>query len=297
MTAAALDEVLARYRTSVERALARALPATDGVAETLHESMRYSLSAGGKRLRPVLCFASCEAVGADAALAEAPAAALELIHTYSLVHDDLPCMDDDDFRRGKPSNHRVYGEALAVLAGDGLLTRAFGVLSEAAEIPAATRVAMVATLAEAAGAGGMVGGQALDVAAEGDAEVDLPTLQFIHTHKTGALFAASCRLGALAGGADMDAVQRLGRYGEKMGHAFQIVDDLLDEAGRSETLGKSSGRDRARGKATYPRILGVEESRRRIASLTTAAAEIAESFGTAGQPLLGIVRFVAERSK
>lgn len=298
MTAAALDEVLGRYRSSMERALARALPAAEGgVAETLHESMRYSLEAGGKRIRPVLCFASCEAVGGDASLAEAPAAALELVHTYSLVHDDLPCMDDDDFRRGKPSNHRVYGEALAVLAGDGLLTRAFAVLAAAKEIPAAACVEMVATLAEAAGSAGMVGGQALDVAAEGAGEIDLPTLQFIHTHKTGALFGASCRLGALAGGGDAEAVHRLGRLGEKMGHAFQIADDLLDETGHAEALGKASGRDRARGKATYPRILGVEESRRRIEALTGAAAEIAGSFGAPGEPLLGIVRFVAERSR
>ena len=296
MSAAALDEVLARYRTNVEHALARALPPAEGAAETLHEAMRYSLDAGGKRIRPVLCFASCEAVGGDTTLAEAPAAALELVHTYSLIHDDLPCMDDDDFRRGKPSSHRVYGEALAVLAGDGLLTRAFGVLAEAQELSPAARIEMVAALAEAAGSRGMVGGQALDVAAEGDEEADLPTLQFIHTHKTGALFGASCRLGGLAGGGDEESVRRLGRFGEKMGHAFQIVDDLLDETGRADALGKASGRDRARGKATYPRILGVEESKRRVQALAGSAEETARSFGARGEALLGLVRFVAERA-
>jgi geranylgeranyl diphosphate synthase type II len=296
VTAAALDEVLARYGPRVERALARALPAAESVAERLHESMRYSLEAPGKRIRPVLCFASCEAAGGEVERAEAPAAALELIHTYSLIHDDLPCMDDDDFRRGKPSNHRVYGEALAVLAGDGLLTRAFGVLAEAVEIPPARRLEMIAALADAAGSRGMVGGQALDVEAEGG-DVDLPTLQFIHTHKTGALFGASCRLGALSGDADEETVRRLSRFGEKMGHAFQIVDDLLDETGRAAALGKTTGRDRARGKATYPRILGLEESRRRVEALAASAGEIAASFGPPGEPLRAVVRFVAERSR
>ena len=299
MTVAGLEGVLDRFRPSVDRALARALPMTGGALDRLHESMRYSLEAGGKRIRPVLCFASCEAAGGAGVLAraEAPAAALELIHTYSLIHDDLPCMDDDDFRRGKPSNHRVFGEALAVLAGDGLLTRAFGILGEAEEIEPSARVAMVAVLAEAAGSLGMVGGQAADVAAEGAADVDLPTLQFIHTHKTGALFGASCRLGALAAGAEDAAVRRLERLGEKLGLAFQIVDDMLDEAGRTEALGKASGRDRERGKATYPGILGVEESRRRIAQLTEAAGEWAAGFGAAGDSLGAIIRFVAERAE
>jgi geranylgeranyl diphosphate synthase type II len=298
VTVARLEDVLERFRPFVDRALSRALPTPGGALERLHESMRYSLAAGGKRIRPVLCFASCEAVGGAEALsrAEAPAAALELVHTYSLIHDDLPCMDDDDFRRGQPSNHRVFGEALAVLAGDGLLTRAFGILGEAEEIAPAARTTMVAVLAEAAGSLGMVGGQAADVAAEGQADVDLPLLQFIHTHKTGALFGASCRLGGVAAGADSDSVRQLGRFGEKLGLAFQIVDDLLDESGRTDALGKASGRDRERGKATYPKILGVEESRRRIAQLTEASAAVAAGFGANGEALAALVRLVAERA-
>jgi geranylgeranyl diphosphate synthase type II len=246
----------------------------------------------------VFCLASCEAVaGPDAIeLALSPAAALELVHTYSLIHDDLPCMDDDDVRRGRPSNHRVHGEALAVLAGDALLTRAFGVLAEAPGVPAETRIEMVAVLAEAGGSLGMVGGQALDVAAEGDPEIDLPRLQYIHTRKTGALFAAACRLGGLAGGADADALRKLERLGEKAGLAFQVADDLLDELGRAEDLGKAAGRDRERGKATYPRVLGVEESRRRVAQLAAAAGELAEGFGPRGESLRALVRFVAERA-
>jgi geranylgeranyl diphosphate synthase type II len=300
MTGADLESLVVRFGPAVERALARALPeGGSGARGRLHQAKRNTLDARGKRLRPVLCFASCEAVGGEAAVprAEAPAGALELVHTYSLIHDDLPCMDDDDFRRGRPSNHRVYGEALAVLAGDGLLTRAFGVLGEAEDLPAATRVAMVAVLAEAAGSAGMVGGQAADVEAEGREGVDLPTLQFIHTHKTGALFGAACRLGGLAAGADPDPLRRLGRLGEKLGLMFQIADDLLDETGRSEDLGKTSGRDRARGKATYPRVLGLAESRDAVEQLAGQAAGLAETFGSGGEALGGLVRFVADRAR
>jgi geranylgeranyl diphosphate synthase type II len=283
----------------VDDAVARAVPPVDGALAPLHQAMRYTLESGGKRIRPVVCLASCEAVGGPEALdrALAPAAALELVHTYSLIHDDLPCMDDDDVRRGKPSNHRAHGEALAVLAGDGLLTRAFGVLAEAPDLPGGTRIEMVGVLAEAAGSLGMVGGQALDVAAEGQPEMDLPRLQFIHTHKTGALFSAACRLGALAGGGDADAVRRLGKLGEKLGLAFQVADDLLDELGRSEDLRKASGRDRERGKATYPRLLGVDESKRRVAQLAAAADELAGAFGERAEALRTVIRFVAERAQ
>jgi geranylgeranyl diphosphate synthase type II len=294
VTAAAGPEVLARAVSLVEPALSAAIPETDGALGRLHEAMRYSLLAGGKRLRPALCVAACEAVGGEARHAVPPAVALELVHTYSLVHDDLPCMDDDDLRRGRPTNHVVYGEALAVLAGDGLLTRAFGILAEA-DLPGDVRAGLVAELAEAAGARGMVGGQALDLAAEGAEEVDLPTLQYIHTHKTGALFVASCRLGGRAGGASSSALDRLGRFGENLGLAFQIVDDLLDETATAEELGKAAGKDRARGKATYPRLLGLTESRRRVEELARTARELAESFGKGGAALGELARFVAER--
>jgi geranylgeranyl diphosphate synthase type II len=287
-------ELLSRAAALVEPALAEAVGPLEGALGRLHDSMRYSLLAGGKRLRPALCLASCEAGGGEAARALPAAVALELVHTYSLVHDDLPCMDDDDLRRGRPTNHVVYGEALAVLAGDGLLTRAFGVLAEA-DLPAEARGRMVADLAAAAGSRGMVGGQALDLAAEGE-EVDLPVLQYIHTHKTGALFSASCRLGGLSAGVAEPELERLARFGERLGLAFQIVDDLLDETATAEALGKATGKDRKRGKATYPRLMGLAESRRRVEDLAREAGALAESFGGPGEGLAGLARFVVERT-
>ncbi|MEZ5065145.1 MAG: polyprenyl synthetase family protein [bacterium] len=289
-----VHELLARAAARVEPALIEAVPKLEGPLGRLHESMRYSLLAGGKRLRPAICFAACEAAGGAPEDALPAAVALELIHTYSLVHDDLPCMDDDDLRRGRPTNHVVFGEALAVLAGDGLLTRAFGVLAEAG-FPPARRIEMVAVLAEAAGSRGMVGGQALDLAAEGT-EVDLPTLQYIHTHKTGALFVASCRLGGIAAGAGETERAGLDRFGERIGLAFQIVDDVLDETSTPEQLGKGTGKDQSRGKATYPGLIGLAESRRRVAELAREAEEVAREFGPPGASLAALARFVGERT-
>jgi geranylgeranyl diphosphate synthase type II len=257
--------------------------------------MRYSLTAGGKRIRPALCLAACEAAGGDDARAIAPAVAVELVHTYSLIHDDLPCMDDDDLRRGRPTNHRVFGEAIAVLAGDALLTRAFGVLAEA-DLPEGVRTEMIRTLAGAAGSRGMVGGQALDLAAEGSEVVDPSAVRYIHACKTGALFGAACRLGGLAAEAGAETVGKLGALGEKIGLAFQIVDDLLDESGRAEDLGKAAGKDRARGKATYPGVLGAAESRRRVGELGREAAGLAEGFGERGRALGRLARFIVDRS-
>ncbi len=299
MNAGVLDAqaVLGKYAPYVTRALERSLPEPTGPSSRLLEAMRYSVFAGGKRLRPALCLAACEAVGGTLESAAAPAAAIELVHTYSLVHDDLPCMDDDDVRRGRPTSHRVYGEALAVLAGDGLLTLAFETLADAASaLPESVRLEIVRVLSTGAGAKGMVGGQALDVESEGADDVDLPTLQYSHTRKTGALIGASCRIGALAGGAGERDVAQLGKLGEKLGLAFQIVDDLLDEIGKPETMGKASGKDRARGKATYARILGHEESRRRVRELADAAGEIAAEYGEAGRPLAALVRLVVDRT-
>ncbi len=289
--------VLARFAPSITRTLERVLPEAVGPSARLFEAMRYSVLAGGKRVRPALCLASCEAVGGDPERASSAAAAIELVHTYSLVHDDLPCMDDDDVRRGRPTNHKVYGDALAVLAGDGLLTLAFEVLAEAAaDLPAETHMEMIRILANASGCRGMVGGQAVDLASEGASDVDLPTLQFIHTRKTGSLFAGACRIGALAASGGPRETALLGKLGEKLGLAFQIVDDLLDETGKSEKMGKSSGKDRARGKATYPRILGTEESRHRVEELGREAEEIAAEFGERGRALAALARLVVERS-
>jgi geranylgeranyl diphosphate synthase type II len=287
--------VLDRYRAEIETALDEAVPEVHGALSRLHEAMRYSVLEGGKRIRPALTFASCEAVGGTSRAAAAPAVALELVHAYSLVHDDLPCMDDDDLRRGRPTNHRVFGEALAVLAGDGLLTRAFGVLAEA-PLPAETRIRSVEILAEAAGSKGMVGGQVLDLAAEGSADVDLPALQYIHTRKTGALFRAACRLGGLAGGSDGGQDEVLGRFGETIGLAFQIVDDILDETASTEQLGKGARKDRSRGKLTYPFLLGLDESKRRVEELGRAAEELSRSFGGAGTALALLARHVVERT-
>ena len=290
-----VQSVLARYLVHVERAMMRALPADEAGPSRLRESMRHSLDAPGKRIRPALCFAACEAAGAEASRADAPAAALELVHTYSLIHDDLPCMDDDETRRGRPTNHMVYGEAMAVLAGDALLTRAFGVLGSASALPEAVRAAMVVTLAKAAGEAGMVGGQAMDLAAEGR-DVDAAELRGIHARKTGALFEASCRLGGLAAEAPTGTVEALGRFGERLGLAFQIADDLLDETGSAAALGKAAGKDRGRGKATYPVLFGLEESRRLLREAAGAAEGTLAPFGRAAELLVRIVRFVVERS-
>ena len=291
-----LERALEAYAAVLEPALGASLPEPIGQLARLHEAMRYSVMGGGKRIRPAFCFAACEAVGGDLPQAVPAAVALELVHTYSLVHDDLPCMDDDDLRRGRPTNHKVYGDALAVLAGDALLTRAFGVLAEA-DGDSSRRIAQITALAEAAGSLGMVGGQALDLFAEGSEGVDLPTLQYIHTHKTGALFGASCRLGGLAGGVDADGAERLARFGALIGLAFQIADDLLDETGDPAELGKAAGKDRSRGKATYPRLLGLDESRRRMEELDRKAEEIATDFGPRAETLVRLARFVIRRNR
>ena len=287
--------ILEAWAERVRGALDAALPESPGALARLHESMRYSLLAGGKRLRPALCLASCEAVEGDTDAALPLAVAVELVHTYSLIHDDLPCMDDDDLRRGRPTNHVVYGEALAVLAGDGLLTRAFEVVA-GCRLPEEVRLESIRVLAQAAGSRGMVGGQALDLDAEGSEVVDLPTLQYIHTHKTGALISAACRLGGIAGGASPDQIAALAKYGEAIGLAFQIVDDLLDETGDPDRLGKASRKDRERGKATYPGLLGQQESNRRVAELAETAVSVASGFGEAGKSLGLLARFVVDRS-
>jgi geranylgeranyl diphosphate synthase type II len=291
------ESFLQRYAPLINGALESALPEATGPLGRLHEAMRYSVMAGGKRIRSALCLASCEAVGKEAQIAAAPAAAIELVHTYSLIHDDLPCMDDDELRRGQPTSHLVFGEGMAVLAGDALLSLAFEVLAGALpEIGDEERLEMIRILAGSVGPRGMVGGQALDVGSEGKGDIDLPTLQYIHTRKTGALFSASCKIGAVAGGGDERAKTMLGKYGEKVGLAFQIVDDLLDETGRSEKMGKNTGKDRSRGKVTYPRILGMEESRRRVRELSREATGIAEEFGEAGRALEALTRVIVERT-
>ncbi len=293
-----LQPYLRQRLALVDRALEQALQSRAGEPEQLLEAMRYSLFAGGKRIRPVLMMAACEAVGGSATQVLPAACAMEMIHTYSLIHDDLPAMDDDDFRRGRPTNHRVYGEATAILAGDALLTEAFVQLTRPGAFPgvAADRVLQVVqTIAEGAGSQGMVGGQVVDMASEGKA-IDLETLESIHNRKTGALIQAALRVGALLGGGDDDQLAAVTRYGRAAGLAFQVADDILDIVGDQALLGKDVGSDQARGKATYPGLLGLEGARNRARELMEEALTALEPLGGAGGPLREIARYIVDRS-
>jgi geranylgeranyl diphosphate synthase type II len=291
-----LPRVMAERRQQVEAALERWLPEQTDRPPQVHEAMRYSVFAGGKRLRPLLVLLACEAVGGNPEDALSVAAALEMIHTYSLIHDDLPAMDDDDYRRGRPTCHKVYGEAVAILAGDALLTQAFQVLADpgTTRIPGARRLQIIFEIAEAAGSRGMVGGQAMDILAEGH-EIDRPTLLYLHTHKTGALIRASIRAGAIAGGSGGESLQALTRYGERVGLAFQIVDDILDLEGVSAEMGKTAGSDLRKKKATYPAVMGLEESRRQAAHLLQEAREALRPLGEKGATLVALAEFVGSR--
>ncbi len=256
-------------------------PFQEGEADRLAEAMRYSLGAGGKRVRPVLCLLAAESVNGSPAAALPGALALECIHTYSLVHDDLPAMDDDDLRRGKPTCHVVYGEAHAILAGDGLLTEAFGLLATRGDLPPGPRVEAIAVLAEAAGWRGMVGGQALDLEGEeltrSGRTYGLEHLQTIHRLKTGALLRASLEMGAILGGATPAQRQALREAGAQMGLAFQIQDDILDATATEAALGKRVGKDEGRGKITYPALLGLDGARRALHDATERAVCLLQS--------------------
>lgn len=293
-----LEAYLSLKREVVERALDKWLPDADTPPKKLHEAMRYSIFAGGKRLRPILCLAAAEAVGGKESQALPAACALECIHTYSLIHDDLPAMDDDDLRRGRPTSHKVFGEAMAILAGDALLTYAFQLISDPAlyqgMVEPEVLVAVTRTVARAAGARGMVGGQVADIEAEGQ-EIDAEGLAYIHTHKTAALIRASVVSGAMLGGGSPDQVEAFSRYGSSIGLAFQIVDDILDVTGDSEALGKAVGRDEAHAKATYPAVYGLEASRAEADRLVREALGALEPFGERGEPLKALALFVVER--
>jgi geranylgeranyl diphosphate synthase type II len=267
-----LSDYLDRRRAEVDDALESILPRPDGPAARLLEAMRYAVFSGGKRLRPVMALAACEAFGGGADVALEPSAALELIHTYSLIHDDLPAMDDDDLRRGRPTTHKAFGEAEAILAGDALLTLAFEVLATrpSGDAAAGRRADAVAIVARGAGHTGMVGGQIADLQAEGTS-VPAGRLEWIHGRKTGALIAASVELGALHAGASAEDRRAMARYGEAVGLAFQIADDLLDRTATVEALGKTPGKDVKSGKATYPALLGLPRSRREADRLVAHA--------------------------
>jgi len=278
--------------------LARALPPEDQPPTELHRAMRYAVLGGGKRLRPLLVYATGTTFGALLETLDASAAAVEIIHAYSLVHDDLPAMDDDSLRRGRPTCHVVFGEAMAILAGDALQALAFDVLAHDATLAgdAAIHVEMLRVLAIACGSHGMAGGQAFDLAAVGKA-LSPADLERMHVHKTGALIRASVRLGALAAGVrDAATLDALERYGHAIGLAFQIRDDLLDIEAGTEQLGKTAGKDVAAAKPTYPAILGVEASRDELSRLTRDALAAVESFGARARPLSDLARFVADRT-
>ena len=288
---------LARKKDIIDKTLEKLVPPAKTFPPVIHEAMRYSLFAGGKRVRPVLAIAAAEAVGAATADLLPVAGALEIIHTYSLIHDDLPAMDDDDLRRGRPTCHKAYGEAIAILAGDGLLTMAFEVLSDPRRlksIQARTLVSMIREIAVASGVFGMVGGQVVDIQSE-NKEIDFPTLEYIHTHKTGALIRASVRVGALYAKAGKRQFAALTRYGEMAGLAFQIVDDILDVTGKQEELGKDIGSDLEKGKKTFPSFLGLEESRRRAEEVVGEALDALKGFGRKADPLRELARFIINR--
>jgi geranylgeranyl pyrophosphate synthase len=285
---------IAAWSERIENTLASAVRRDDGVRE-LWDAMGYSLLAGGKRLRPLLALASCHAASGDAERALGPAASLEMIHAYSLIHDDLPAMDDDDLRRGQPTNHVVHGEAMAILAGDALHTLAFETLARA-PLPADARAELVGLLARAAGAAGMAGGQALDILHEGGT-FDEALVDRIHTMKTGALLVASFEMGAVAAGATDEARDELVAIGRATGLAFQIRDDILDETASTEALGKTAGKDRATGKATWPAVVGLEEAERRCANLLDEAARRLQRFGERGEALASLVRRAVQRSR
>jgi geranylgeranyl diphosphate synthase type II len=301
VAAVPLAVALEQARGRVEQALAGYLPESrEGrrarCPARLGEAMAYSLMAGGKRLRPVLCLLAAEACGGDAEAALPAACALEMVHTYSLIHDDLPAMDDDDLRRGRPTCHKAFDEATAILAGDGLLTLAFEVVARHVR-PAEVAAACVGVLAEAAGPAGMVAGQMADLEAEGRDDATLEALEAIHRRKTGALLRASLRMGALVAGADEPRLRALDAYGRAVGLAFQIIDDLLDVQGDEAKLGKRVQKDSQLGKWTYPGLLGIEGSRRRARQLAEEAVAALASLGPRGERLRTLALDLLERDR
>jgi geranylgeranyl diphosphate synthase type II len=288
---------LERRRAMVDAALERLLPPESAAPQSIHRAMRYSVLAPGKRLRPVLVIAGAEAVGGRAADVLDTACALELIHAYSLIHDDLPAMDDDDYRRGRLTNHKVFGEALAILAGDALLTLAFRLVAgNAARVLTTPAVvgAVVAEVADAAGTDGMVGGQVVDIESEGKT-IAPEMLDYIHLRKTAALIRAALRVGAVLAGARAEQVEAISRAGQALGLAFQIVDDILDVEGNLAELGKTAGSDDRKQKATYPSLHGLEKSKERARALIEETKHLLIPLGPAADPIRALADYVVER--
>ena len=290
----ALDAWLKRTRALLEKSLRTAVPAAATKPATIHRAMRYSLLAGGKRLRPLLCCAASEACGGTARSALPAACAVEMIHAYSLIHDDLPCMDDDDLRRGKPTSHKMFGEGIAVLAGDALLTEAFAVLATAQPRARYHGSDLVTELARAAGSRGLIAGQVADLEAEGRQPSE-PALYFIHAAKTGMLLRASLKLGAMCAGGTKAQVAALDRFGFALGLAFQIQDDILDATQSAQKLGKTAGKDAAVGKMTFPALFGLEKSRALAEQWTSEAITSLKSFGPRGKTLRALAADLLQR--
>jgi geranylgeranyl diphosphate synthase type II len=291
-----LEEYIAAQQKRVDDALAKWVPPEAANPSTIHRAMRYSLFAGGKRIRPLLALAAAEAVSDSAPGIESSACALELIHTYSLIHDDLPALDNDDLRRGRPTCHKVFGDAMAILAGDALLTLAFEVLSKLECVPAERRIALVRELATASGTvGGMIGGQVNDLEGEGQTPT-APLLESIHRAKTGALLRASVRIGAIHAGANPEQLEALTSFGEHIGLAFQIVDDVLDVEQSSEALGKTAGKDAQQKKITFPAVYGLERSRAMAEQERAAAHQTLQTFGTRAKRLKQLADLIVRRT-
>ncbi|GFE70727.1 geranylgeranyl diphosphate synthase CrtE [Chroococcus sp. FPU101] len=289
-----LTSYLKERQKVVEEALEQSLPIIR--PEKIYESMRYSLLAGGKRLRPILCLTTCELMNGTLEMAMPTACALEMIHTMSLIHDDLPAMDNDDYRRGKLTNHKVYGEDIAILAGDGLLAYAFEfVATQTRNVAPQKIIEVIARLGRTVGAAGLVGGQVLDLESEGRDDITSDTLTFIHTHKTGALLETSVVAGAILAGASEEDIQRLSRYAKNIGLAFQIVDDILDITATQEELGKTAGKDLQAQKATYPSLWGIEESRKQAQALVDDAIAQLAAYGEKAEPLRAIATYIVTR--
>ena len=292
-----IQKYLERQRGKIDQFLDQAVPDGQAAPKILYESMRYSLLGGGKRIRPILALAAAEAVGSQDDSILPFAAALEFIHTYSLVHDDLPAMDNDDFRRGRPTNHKTFGEGMAILAGDALLTMAFELCSNPTLkdcIPQDRQVQIIQELAVGSGQGGMVGGQVLDIQAENQ-DIDLESLQTIHTFKTGKLIRASVRIGGIFGGATSSQLDSLTGYSEDIGLAFQIADDVLNMTGTREELGKDAGTDAKRGKKTYPTFYGIDGARNLAEQCIRRAQKRLDEFDQKADPLRALAEYIISR--
>jgi geranylgeranyl diphosphate synthase, type II len=287
---------LAESKNEVDRALEQLLPAEEEAPSTIHKAMRYSVFAGGKRVRPILTLASGQSLGGDKEVLLHLGAAIEMMHTYSLIHDDLPALDNDDLRRGHPTCHKVFGEAIAILAGDSLMTRCYQVLADLPGIQDSVKIRIISEIAAATGTvDGMIGGQVVDLESEGKS-IDPETLEYIHHSKTGALLNACVRCGALAANANPAELHMLSEFGSKVGLVFQIVDDILDVTSSSEMLGKTAGKDEKVKKATYPALYGIEASRKKAKELAHSALEGIMGLGEQANALRSLAQFIVSRT-